>query len=197
MKLHFANLQFRNLYISISLPHYGSHRVIIIRRKSIDVDVMNYARLEQSSSIFATYLREYSKGAFCSPSFSTDPISYAIIFLDVYDFALMSAVDEAPVLSERLSDARHVIGHRARRIRLGLAVLIDDNPRERSRGRRTSRIIKAVSFVKEMPEDTVTRLWRLHRGIITVAMARVDGEREEQKKVEREGEPHRVREGAV
>lgn len=87
-------------------------------------------------SVFATYLREYSKGAFCSPSFSTDLVGYAIIFLDVYDLALMSAVDEAPVLSDRgtsLANARHVIGHRARRIRLGLAVSIDDNPRERSR----------------------------------------------------------------
>lgn len=67
-----------------------------------------------------------------------------------------------------------MIGHRAKRIRLGLAVSIDDNPRERSR---TSRIIKAVSFGKEMPGDTVTRLWRLHRGIITVAMARFEGEK--------------------
>lgn len=49
--------------------------------------------------------------------------------------------------------------------------------RGNDRGRRTSRIIKAVSFEKEMPGDTVTRLWRLHRGIITVAMARFDGER--------------------
>lgn len=60
---------------------------------------MNYGKIKQSG--FATYLREYSKGAFCSPSFSTDPVGYAIIFLDVYDFALMSAVDEAPVLSDR------------------------------------------------------------------------------------------------
>lgn len=49
--------------------------------------------------------------------------------------------------------------------------------RGNDRGRRASRIIKAVSFEKEMPGDTVTRLWRLHRGIITVAMARFDGER--------------------
>lgn len=60
---------------------------------------MNYAMFKQN--IFATSLREYSKGAFCSPSFSTDPVGCAIIFLDVYDFALMSAVDEAPVLSDR------------------------------------------------------------------------------------------------
>lgn len=61
---------------------------------------MNYAMLKQS--VFATYLREYGKGAFCSPlSFSADPVGRAIIFLDVYDFALMSAVNEAPVLSDR------------------------------------------------------------------------------------------------
>lgn len=55
----------------------------------------------------------------------------------------------------------------------------------------TSRIIKAVSFEKEMPGDTVTRLWSLHRGIITVVMARVDEEEEK----EEEGARERQREG--
>lgn len=86
-----------------------------------------------------------------------------------------------------------MIGQRGR-IRLGLAVSIDDNPRERSRGRRTSRIIKAVSFEKEMPGDTVTRLWSLHRGIITVVMARVD-EKEEKEEEKEEGERQRAGEG--
>ena len=90
-------------------------------------------------------------------------------------------------LGTSLERGRHVIGHRTRRIHLGLAVSIDDNPRERSRGRRASRIIKAVSFEKEMPGDTVTRLWRLHRGIITVAMARFDGERERERERGAEG----------
>jgi len=89
-----------------------------------------------SSKAFSLHICGHNKGAFCSGSFSTDPVGYAIIFLDVYDFALMSAVDEAPVLSDHgtsLELARRVIGHCVRRIRLGLAVSIDDNPRERSR----------------------------------------------------------------
>lgn len=155
---------------------------------------MNYATLKQS--VFATYLREYGKGAFCSPSFSTDPVRYAIIFLDVYDFALMSAVDEASVFigSRNVSRTRGtLLGTVARRIRLGLAVSII---RGNDRGR-TSRIIKAVSFEKEMPGDTVTRLWRLRRGIITVAMARLRGERERGMEDGAGGIAHRVKEGAV
>lgn len=42
-----------------------------------------------------------------------------------------------------------------------------------------------------MPGDTVTRLWSLHRGIITVVMARVDEEEEEK---EEEGVRERDRE---
>lgn len=68
--------------------------------------------------------------------------------------------------------------------------------RGNDRARRTSRIIKAVSFEKEMPGDTVTRLWSLHRGIITVVMARVDEEeeKEEEGARERETESERGRE---
>lgn len=61
----------------------------------------------------------------------------AIIFHGrVYDFALMNTVDVVrhPFyrIAERLFGARRVIGRQAKRIRLGLAVSIDDNPRERS-----------------------------------------------------------------
>lgn len=47
-----------------------------------------------------------------------------------------------------------------------------------------------------MPGDTVTRLWSLHRGIITVVMARVDEEeeKEEEGARERETESERGRE---
>lgn len=38
---------------------------------------------------------------FAPPHLAPIQVDYAIIFLNVYDFALMNAVDEAPVLSDR------------------------------------------------------------------------------------------------
>lgn len=91
------------------------------------------------------------------------PVLYAIIFRKAYDFALMSAVEQTPVLSDRETSlgARHVI--EARRIRLGLAVSIDDNPRERSRLAYLTHYESGIVRERTMPGDTVTRLWSLHR----------------------------------
>lgn len=89
-----------------------------------------------------------------------------------------------------------VIGQRGR-IRLGLAVSIDDNPRERSRPAYLTHYKSGIVREREMPGDTVTRLWSLHRGIITVVMAQVDEEEEEEEergvKRQEEGKRDRTR----
>lgn len=54
-----------------------------------------------SSRAFSLHICGNTVKHFVLPSFNTNPVGYAIIFPDVYDFALMNAVDEALVLSDR------------------------------------------------------------------------------------------------